>query len=160
MLAGESNENSEKTTIGVISRKATLHVQHTFFVYFFPVVLQDCNVKLPETSWLHVFQRKCRTCSCSLFFFFATHFHPGGRCHFSFSHLRYKISSCSSNKNIPFVSISFSVLGRGRCDHHFCPLKLGCFGRRVKQSFSDDPFGTEFGLCYCLFSAKYGAMIR
>ena len=50
MLAGESNESSEKTTIGVISRKATLHVQHTFFVYFFPVVLQDCNVKLPETS--------------------------------------------------------------------------------------------------------------
>ena len=27
-------------------KKATLHVQHTFFVHFFAVVLHDCNVKL------------------------------------------------------------------------------------------------------------------
>ena len=45
-----------------------MHVQHTFFVHFFAVVLHDYNVKLPETSWLHVLWRKCRTCSCSLFF--------------------------------------------------------------------------------------------
>ena len=50
------------------SKKATLHVQHTFFVHFFAVVLHDYNVKLPEVSWLHVLWRKCRTCSCSLFF--------------------------------------------------------------------------------------------
>ena len=34
MLSGEGNENGEKTTIyrcRVISKKATLHVQHTFF---------------------------------------------------------------------------------------------------------------------------------
>ena len=54
MLSGEENENGEKTTIGVISQKATLHLQHTFFVHFFAVVLYDYNVKLPETSWLHV----------------------------------------------------------------------------------------------------------
>ena len=42
MLSGEGNENGEKTTIGLISKKATLHVQHTF--------LHDYNVKLPETS--------------------------------------------------------------------------------------------------------------
>ena len=41
MLGGESNENGEKTTIGLISRKATLHVQHTFFLFFFAVVLHD-----------------------------------------------------------------------------------------------------------------------
>ena len=29
MLSGEGNENGEKTTIGPISKKATLHVQHT-----------------------------------------------------------------------------------------------------------------------------------
>ena len=29
MLSGEGNENGEKTTIGLISKKATLHVQHT-----------------------------------------------------------------------------------------------------------------------------------
>ena len=68
MLSGEGNENGEKTKIGLISKKATLHVQHTFFVHFFAVVLHDYNVKLPETSWLHVLWRKCRTCSCSLFF--------------------------------------------------------------------------------------------
>ena len=37
MLSGEGNENGEKTTIGLISKKATLHVQHTFFVHFFAV---------------------------------------------------------------------------------------------------------------------------
>ena len=45
MLSGEGNENGEKTTIGLISKKATLHVQHTFFVHFFAVVLHDHNVK-------------------------------------------------------------------------------------------------------------------
>ena len=48
MLSGEGNENGEKTTIGLIRKKATL--QHTFFVYFFAVVLHDYSEKLPETS--------------------------------------------------------------------------------------------------------------
>ena len=52
MLSGEGNENSENTAIGLISKKATLHVQHTFFVHFFAVVLHDYNVKVQETSWL------------------------------------------------------------------------------------------------------------
>ena len=51
MLSGEGNKNGEKT-IGLISKKATLHVQHTFFVHFFAVVLHEYNVKLSETSWL------------------------------------------------------------------------------------------------------------
>ena len=51
-LSGEGNENGEKATIGLISKRATLHVQHTFFVHFFAVVLHDYNVKLSETSWL------------------------------------------------------------------------------------------------------------
>ena len=50
-----------------------------FFVHFFALVLHDYDVKRPETSWLHVLWRKCRTCSCSLFFFTVAHFHPGGR---------------------------------------------------------------------------------
>ena len=49
-LGGEGNEDGKKkTTIGLIFKKATLHVQHTFFVHFFAVVLHDYNVKLPET---------------------------------------------------------------------------------------------------------------
>ena len=51
MLSGEGNENGSKIqTIGLISKRATLHVQHTFFVHFFAVVLHDCYVKHPETS--------------------------------------------------------------------------------------------------------------
>ena len=45
-------------------------MQHICFVHFFAsrfaVVFHDYNVKLLETSWLHVFWRKCRTCSRSL----------------------------------------------------------------------------------------------
>ena len=48
MLSGEGNKNGEKTTIGLISKKATLHMQHPFFVHFFPVGV--FHVKLPETS--------------------------------------------------------------------------------------------------------------
>ena len=50
MLSSLSNENGVKTTTGLISKKATLHVQDTFFVHFFAVGLYDRNVKLPETS--------------------------------------------------------------------------------------------------------------
>ena len=51
MLSGEGNAGERwKTTIGLISKKATLHVQHNSFVHFFAVVLYDYNVKLPEMS--------------------------------------------------------------------------------------------------------------
>ena len=54
MLNGEGNENGEKT-IGLTSQKEQLCTCTHFFVHFFAVVLDDSNVKLPETSWLHVF---------------------------------------------------------------------------------------------------------
>ena len=125
MLSGEGNENGDKTTIGLISKKATLHVQHTFFCTFLcPVVLHDYNVKLPETSWLHVLWRKCRTCSRSLFFT-AAHFHLA-LVAASISHFvtaATKFSCCSSNKKMsplffisrsrslsPFFSLSFAGL--------------------------------------------------
>ena len=55
MLSGEDNAGERWKTaigrpIGLISKKATLHVQHTFFVHFFAIVLHDYNVRLPETS--------------------------------------------------------------------------------------------------------------
>ena len=37
MLSGEGNENDEKTTIGVISKKTTLHEQHTFLYISLPL---------------------------------------------------------------------------------------------------------------------------
>ena len=78
MLSGEGKEDGEKTTIGLISKKSNFGRAAHFFVHFFAVVLHDYNVKLPETSWLHVLWRKCRTCSCS-FFFTDDRFHLGGR---------------------------------------------------------------------------------
>ena len=51
MLSGEGNAGERwKTRMGLISKKATLQVQHTFFVHFFAVVFHDYNVKLAETS--------------------------------------------------------------------------------------------------------------
>ena len=50
MLRGEGNEDNEKTTIGLISKKATFARAEHFFVHFFAVGLLDYNVKLPETS--------------------------------------------------------------------------------------------------------------
>ena len=43
MLNGDGNERTAKKLIGLISNKTTLHVQHTFFVHFFAVVLHDYN---------------------------------------------------------------------------------------------------------------------
>ena len=43
-------QKQPKKLVGLISKKTTLNVQHTFYVHFFTVVLHDYNVKLPETS--------------------------------------------------------------------------------------------------------------
>ena len=86
------------------------------------------NVKLPETSQLHVLWRNCRTCSRSLFFHCRS-LSPciGGGQHFSFCHRRYKIlmlffqqkmspsvfydSFISRSKSLsPFLSLSFAGL--------------------------------------------------
>ena len=85
MLSGEGDENGEKTTAGLLSKKATLLVQHTFFV-----VLNDYNVKLPEIS-TYTFMEEMSYVFLLTIFFTAAHFHLQGRYHFSFSHRRYKI---------------------------------------------------------------------
>ena len=84
-------ENGEKTTIGLIGKKASLHAQHTFFLHFCAVVLHNYNVKLSETSWLYVLWRKYCTCSCSLFF-------PPSLILNSFFHCCYKISCFPQEK--------------------------------------------------------------
>ena len=112
MLSGEGKEKGENTAIGLISKKATLHVQHTFFVHFFVVVLHDYNVKLPETSWLvtrfmeeitYVFL----STFCSLLLILTSL--AGSISHFLTAAT--KLSCCSSKKNVSFVFISrFSSL--------------------------------------------------
>ena len=113
MLSGEGNAGERwKTTIGLISKKATLHVRHTFFVHFFAVVLHNYNVKLAETSWSHVLSGKCRTFSRSLFSHYRS-FSPciGDRWHFSFCHRRYKIFMhvVLPTKNVSFFFFFFHV---------------------------------------------------
>ena len=112
MLSGEGKEKGENTAIGLISKKAILHVQHTFFVHFFVVVLHDYNVKLPETSWLVTrFMEEIRyvflSTFCSLLLILTSV--AGSISHFLTAAT--KLSCCSSKKNVSFVFISrFSSL--------------------------------------------------
>ena len=69
MLNGDGIENGKKTTaatttIGLISKKTALHVQH-FFVHFFTVVATRLQ---RETFYLQVLRPFCCLCSCSLSF--------------------------------------------------------------------------------------------
>ena len=50
MLSRESNAGNGEKQKKSMSKKTTFHVQHTFFVHFFAVVLHDYNLKLPESS--------------------------------------------------------------------------------------------------------------
>ena len=73
MLSDEGNE------IGLITKKATLHLQHTFFVHFFAVVSHDYNVKLQLTSGNFVVARFMEEMVVRLVnFFTASHIHLGG----------------------------------------------------------------------------------
>ena len=54
MLSGDGQRKQRKKLVGLISKIAAFHVQHTFFLHFFAVFLLDYNAKLPETSHLHV----------------------------------------------------------------------------------------------------------
>ena len=78
MLSGEGNENVEKTTIGLISKKAILlHVQRTFCTF-----LCRCFARLQrETSRNFLVTRFMEEMSYVFLFtfFIAAHFHPGGR---------------------------------------------------------------------------------
>ena len=51
MLSGEGNENGGKTRIDLISKNNNFASAAHFLVHFFAVLLQDYNVKLPETSF-------------------------------------------------------------------------------------------------------------
>ena len=77
-------------------------MQHTFLVHFFAAVLHD-YVKRPETFWLHVIWRKCRTCSCSLFLLLLIFSSVGA----SISHfLTAATNSCCSS---PYLSLLLSI---------------------------------------------------
>ena len=87
MLSGDDNENSQKK-VGLISKKYSVARFSSTFLWRCFARLQRVN--LSETSQLNVLWRKCCICQFlfTVFFFTATHFHLGGRQHFSFSKQR------------------------------------------------------------------------
>ena len=110
MLSGEGNAGERwKTTIGLISKKATLHVQHTFFVHFFAVVLHDYNVKLPETS----LKEMSHTFLFTFFFLLPLMFTGLPLVATSISHVVTaaitKFSCRFSNKKVSFVFLSLAL---------------------------------------------------
>ena len=114
MLSGEGNENGEKTTIGLISKKATFYLQHTFFCTF----LCCCFARLQRKTsrnYLMVtrFMQEITYVFLFTFFFTAAHFHLGGHAS-SISHFltaATKFSCCSSNKKciLCFLSLALAL---------------------------------------------------
>ena len=87
-----------KKTIGLISKKASLHVQHIFCTVLCRSFarLRDETSRNTSVARLHVLCWKCRTCSCSFFFSLPLIFTLVTA---SISHfLTTKFSCCSSNK--------------------------------------------------------------
>ena len=90
MLSGESNKNGKKTAIGLISKKATLHVQHCFFVNFFTV--------------LHFYGGNVGRVLVHPFFTVA-HFHPGGLQHSAATKFHFVLPT----ENVSFCLFSLAL---------------------------------------------------
>ena len=110
MLSGEGNTGEQwKTTIGLISKKATLHVQHNSFVYislpfFCTTTTWNFQKRLSYTFYEGNVVRVLAL-SFSLPFIFTLHWWPllTKKCLFCF------LSLCSKSLS-PFFSLSFAGL--------------------------------------------------
>ena len=126
MLSGEGNAERGKTTIGLISKEATLHVQHTFLYISLPLFCTTTTWNFQKLlSYTFYGGNVVRV--LVHFFFTAAHFHLA-LVAASISHFvtaATKLSCCSSNKKIsplffisrsrppalsPFFSLSFASL--------------------------------------------------
>ena len=97
MLTGKVNENIKKNNNNRSNQqKSNLHVQFACFVHFFAIVLHDRN----RNFLVYTFYGGNVGRVLVHFFFTVAHFHPGGR---------YKISFCSSNKNVSFCFFSLTL---------------------------------------------------
>ena len=99
-----------KNKNGPISKTATLHAQHTFFVHFFAVVLHE--QKLPTYTFYGGNVLRVLVHLFSLIFFTTAHFHLRGRKHVPFSHCRYKIFVFLPTKNVSLVFYLFRSFAR------------------------------------------------
>ena len=80
MLSDEGNKTVIKTTIGLISKKVTLHVQHTFFVHVFAVFFARLQRETSRNFLVTRFIKEMSYVFLFTFFFFTVaQFHSGGR---------------------------------------------------------------------------------
>ena len=78
--------------MGLISKKATLHVQKTFFVHFFCHCFARPQRETSRNFLVTRFMEEMSYVFLFTFLFFtASHFHFHGRSYFSFSHGCYKL---------------------------------------------------------------------
>ena len=125
MLSGEDNAGERwKTTIGLISKKATLHVQHTFLYI-------SLQLFCTTTTW-NLLKPLSHTFYWGNVIRFLVHFFPhcrsfssciGDRWHFSFCHRRFRWKKIPTKKSLfhvffisrsrslsPYFSLSFAGL--------------------------------------------------
>ena len=118
MLSGEDNENGEQTTMGLISKKATLHVQKTFFVHFFCHCFARPQRETSRNFLVTRFMEEMSYVFLFTFLFFtASHFHLHTRSHFSFSHRCYKIFILFFHKKSLLCFLSLALAPRSRFSH-------------------------------------------
>ena len=111
MLSSKGNKNGEKTTIGLISKKATL--QHTFLICTF---LCHCFARLQrETSRNFLvthFMKEMSYVILHTFFFTATHFHLWPLAFLIFSmplQIFHVVLTPTKNVSLFFISCSSSL---------------------------------------------------
>ena len=117
MLGSEGDAGErQKTTIRLISKKATLHVQQEyFFLHFFGRCFAQLQRETSRNFLVTRFMEEMSYVFSFTFFFHCRSFSPciGGRQHFSFCHRRYKIFMLFfQQKNVSFVfylSLQISV---------------------------------------------------
>ena len=135
MLSGEGNAGVLwKTLIGLISKKATLHMQPTFFVHFFVVFFARLQRETSRNFLVSRFMEEMSyVFSFTFFFFTAAHFHIAlvGASISDFVTAATKFSCRSSNKKI---SPLFSSLALDLC--------------RPFSRFADLPSTFSFSLSY------------
>ena len=114
MLNGEGNEkgeekkNNNKKTIGLISKKSNFARAAHFFCTFFCRCFAPLKRETSRNFLLHVLWRKCRKCSCSLFFFIVAHFHPASISHFLTAATKWHVVPPTKNVFLVF-SISLQL---------------------------------------------------
>ena len=118
MLRGEGNENGVKTTMGLISKKATLHVQKTFFCTFLlPLFCTTTTWNFQKLPSYTFYGGNVVRVLVYFLFFTASHFHLHTRSHFSFSHRCYKIFILFFHKKSLLCFLSLALAPRSRFSH-------------------------------------------